>query len=119
MEPTYHNGGVNFCWRLRYLFSEPKKGDVVMVRLAGNKVMLLKRIVAVEGEQVEFRAGKLFTDGVEIEEPYVRYPCGWDFSPRIVEKSHVYVVGDNRSEPMGRHTFGQTAVKRIIGVPLW
>jgi len=119
MEPTYHNGGINFCWTLQYLFSKPQKGDVVMIRLAGNKIMLLKRIVAVEGEQVEFRAGKLFIDGVEIEEPYVRYPCDWDLPPHIVEKGHVYVVGDNRSEPMGRHNFGQTAVKRIIGVPLW
>jgi len=60
MEPTYHDGGVNFCWRLRYLSSEPKKRDVVAVRFAGNKVMLLKRVIALEGEQVEFRNGKLF-----------------------------------------------------------
>jgi len=119
MEPTYHNGGVNFCWRLRYLFSEPKKGDVAMVRLAGNKVVLLKRIVAVEGEQVEFRGGKLFVDGEQIDEPYVRYPCDWDLSPRVVEQDHVYVVGDNRSTPMERHAFGQTSLTRIIGAPLW
>jgi signal peptidase I len=119
MEPTYHNGGVNFCWRLRYFFSEPKKSDVVVVRLAENKVLLLKRIVAVEGERVEFRRGKLFVDGVGIEEPYVRYPCDWDLPPRMVEQDHVYVVGDNRSEPMERHVFGQISLKRIIGAPLW
>jgi len=119
MEPTYHNGSINFCWRLRYLFSEPKKGDVVMVRLAGNKVVLLKRIVAVEEELVEFRGGKLFVDGAVVEEPYVRYPYDWDLPPRVVKQDHVYVVGDNRSEPMGRHNFGQTARKRIIGAPLW
>src|SRR4030043_1884650 len=71
MEPTYHHGGVNFCWRLRYLFSEPKRFDVVAVRFAGSRVMLLKRVVAQEGEQVEFLDGKLFVNGKEIEEPYV------------------------------------------------
>lgn len=119
MEPTYHNGGVNFCWRLRYLFSELKRHEVVTVRFAGSKVMLLKRVIAFEGEQVEFRNGKLFVDGKEIEEPYVRYPCRWNLSPRQVEKDCVYVVGDNRSMPIESHHFGQASKKRIIGMPLW
>src|SRR4030042_5436921 len=119
MEPTYHNGTINFCWRLQYLFSEPTRGDVVMVRLAGNKVVLLKRVVAVEGEQVEFRGGKLLVDGNTIDEPYVQYPCDWNLPPRQVAQGCVYVVGDNRKEPMERHNFGQTSIKRIIGEPLW
>jgi len=119
MEPTYHHGGVNFCWRLRSLFSEPKRFDVVAVRFAGNKVMLLKRVVALEDEQVEFRDGKLFVNGKEIEEPYVRYPCNWNLPLRRVEKGCVYVVGDNRSMPIENHHFGQTSKSRILGVPLW
>jgi signal peptidase I len=119
MEPTYRNGGVNFCWRLKIFFSEPKKFDVVTVRFAGSRVMLLKRMVAREGEQVEFRDGRLFIDGQKIEEPYVRYPCNWNLPPRRVEKDCVYVVGDNRSMPLENHHFGQTSKKRIIGVPLW
>jgi signal peptidase I len=119
MEPTYHDGGVNFCWRLRYLFSEPKRFDVVTVRFAGIKVMLLKRVVAREGEQVEFRDGKLFIDGQEIEEFYIRYPCNWNLPPRRVEKDCVYVVGDNRNMPIENHHFGQTSKSRVMGVPLW
>jgi signal peptidase I len=119
MEPTYHNGGVNFCWGLRYLFSEPKRHDVVAVRFAGSKVMLLKRVVALEGERIEFRDGKLFVDDREIEEPYVLYPCDWNLSPRQVEKDRVYVVGDNRSMPIESHHFGQASKRRIMGGPLW
>ena len=119
MEPTYPDRGVNFCWRLRYLFSEPKRHDVVAVRFAGTKVMLLKRVIAFEGERVEFRRGKLFVDEREIDEPYVRYPCNWNLPPREVEKGCVYVVGDNRSMPIENHVFGQTSMKRIVGVPLW
>jgi len=119
MEPTYHNGGVNFCWRLLYLFSEPRRFDVVTIRFAGSRVMLLKRVVAWEGEQVEFCKGKLLVDGKELEEPYVRYPCSWNLSPRRVEKDCVYVVGDNRNMPIENHHFGQTPKSRIVGVPLW
>jgi signal peptidase I len=81
--------------------------------------MLLKRVVALEGERVEFRQGKLFIDEREIEEPYVQYPCRWNLSPRQVEKDHVYVVGDNRNMPIENHLFGQVSMKRIVGVPLW
>jgi signal peptidase I len=119
MEPTYHDGGINFCWRVPYFFSEPKRGDVVAVRFAGSKVMLLKRVVAQEGEQVEFRDGKLFIDGKEMKEPYVRNPCNWNLPPRRVERDSVYVIGDNRDMPMENHHFGQTSKNRIMGVPLW
>ena len=81
--------------------------------------MLLKRIVAFEGDQVEFRQGKLLVNGLELEEPYVRNPCDWDLSPRIVQKDSIYVIGDNRSMPIENHVFGNAAIRRIIGVPLW
>ena len=119
MEPTYRNEGINFCLRLRYLFSKPKRHDVVVVRFAGSKVMLLKRVVAVEGERVEFLDGKLLVDGKAIDEPYVVYPCNWNLSPRQVERDCVYIVGDNRNMPIENHYFGQASVKRIMGAPLW
>jgi signal peptidase I len=119
MEPNYGDGGFNFCWRLPTLFSKPERFDVVAVRLAGSRVMLLKRVVALEGERIEFRDGRLLIDGKEMDEPHVRYRFHWNFPPRQVEKGNVYVVGDNRSMPIETHLFGQTSVKRIIGVPLW
>jgi len=119
MEPTYRDGSVNFCWKWGTLFSKPKRYDVVAVRFAGSKIMLLKRVVALEGERVEFRQGKLFIDEKEIDEPYVQYPCHWNLPPRQVEKDHVYIVGDNRNMPIENHLFGQALMKRIVGVPLW
>ena len=90
-----------------------------MIRFAGNKAMLLKRVVALEGERVEFRHGKLFVDEKEIDEPYIRYLCVWELPPRKVEKDCVYVVGDNRDMPIEDHLFGQASMKRMVGVPLW
>lgn len=119
MEPTYHDGGFNFCWKWSYLFSKPGRFHVVAVRLAGDRVMLLKRVIALEGEVVEFREGVLFVNSEEIPEPYVQYPCNWNLPPRQVEQGCVYVVGDNRNMPMENHLFGQAEVKRVVGRPLW
>ena len=87
--------------------------------MAGKKVMLLKRVVALEGDRVEFRKGKLFLNDKRVDESYVRYPSDWNLPPRKVDKDHVYVVGDNRNVSIDRHRFGQTSIDRIIGAPLW
>lgn len=119
MHPTYRDGGFNFCWRPMYWVSPPERGDVVAVRLAGRRAMLLKRVVATENQTVEFRNGKLAVDGVEVEEPYVLDPHPWNLPPRTVRPGHVYLVGDNRTMPLENHDFGQTPVTRILGGPLW
>ncbi len=115
MEPTYQNGGFAFYWRLKYLFSKPERGDVVTVSLAGRSIMYLKRIVAFEGEIVEFRDGKLFVNDEELNEPYIKKSCDWNQSPVKVEEGYLYVVGDNRSVPFGMHQCGQVEERRIKG----
>ena len=77
--------------------------------------MLLKRIVALPGDTVEFREGFLYRDGILIEEHYVQYRSSWNLPPRIVEPGYVYVVGDNRGSVMARHRFGQVKRDRIVG----
>jgi signal peptidase I len=61
MDPTYHDGSFTFCWRPQYLISPPERFAVVAVRFSGRRVMLLKRVVALPGETVEFREGELFS----------------------------------------------------------
>lgn len=92
---------------------------MVVVRFAGSRVMLLKRVVGLEGERVEFRNGKFFVNGSPMEEPYVRYPCDWNLPPRKVDDNSVYVIGDNRSMAIENHYFGQVSMERIMGGPIW
>jgi len=119
MAPTYRDGGLNFCNRLRFVFTPPQRQDVVAIRLAGQSIVLLKRVVALEGDVVEFRNGHLHVNHRPVDEPYVHNPFAWNLPPRKVKSGNVYVVGDNRRVPMDRHHFGQTARERIIGGPLW
>ena len=119
MAPTYMDWEVNFCFKLRYVLSRPQRGDIVTLRLTGERVMLLKRVVALEGDIVEFRNGDLFINKERVDEGYTRYPSDWNLPPRTVNKGHIYVVGDNRSVPIDIHRFGQTPTDRIIGIPLW
>jgi len=119
MNPTYADGQLLFCWRPKVWFGSLERGDVVMVRFSGHRVMLLKRIVALAGETVAFAEGRLLVDGKPLDEPYVNTACDWELEPREVPDGHVYVIGDNRGTPMDTHQFGSVALGRIVGVPLW
>lgn len=119
MEPTYKDGGFNFCNRLSYVYGEPQRSDVVAVRFAGHRVMLLKRIVAFSGETVEFQNGVLYINGQETREPYVKHQSDWNLPKRTVEPGKVYVIGDNRGVPMEQHRFGQVSIQRVVGRALW
>ena len=121
MEPTYHDGSFVFCLLVRYRFADPAIGDVVTVRMpqAGSRVMLLKRVVALAGDTVEFRQGVLYRNGQPVDEPYVHYRNPWNLGPRQVKPGQVYVVGDNRGMAIESHVFGQTPLSRIGGAPLW
>jgi signal peptidase I len=119
MVPTYADGQLLFCWRPKVWFGSLDRGDVVMVRFSGHRVMLLKRIVALGGETVAFSEGQLLVNGNPLDEPYVKTECDWELEPREVPSGHVYVIGDNRGTPMETHQFGSVAIERIVGVPLW
>lgn len=119
MEPTYKTGELRFINAMSYTFSKPKRFDIVTVKFAGNSVMLLKRVVALPGEFVEFRKGKLYINGKLINEPYMKNRCSWELKKRLVKQNHVYVIGDNRNMPVENHMFGQTNLKRIVGKVIW
>lgn len=118
MEPTYQRVGFNFCWRPTYWFSNPKRGDVVIIRYT-KRMLFLKRVVALSGDRIAFRNGKLYVNAACVPEPYVKKPSDWNLPEKKVESGHIYVVGDNRSMPMDKHKFGQVLIKRIYGAPIW
>ena len=119
MEPNYHSGTLNFCWAPTYWFRKPQRGDVVVLRYASDKVLLLKRVIGLPGDTIEIRDGILYLNGVEQEEPYVKFKrARWNLKPRKVPEGHYYVIGDNRSMPMYQHKFGEIRQSRLEGALL-
>ncbi|MDD3118553.1 MAG: signal peptidase I [Victivallales bacterium] len=119
MVPTYSVHGFNFCWKPTFWFGQPRRGQVVIARYLGEEVMLLKRVVALAGDTVEFRHGRLLVNGAAVTEPYVKSGCNWNLPRRRIADGCVYLVGDNRGMPMEQHKFGEISRRRITGVPLW
>lgn len=117
MAPTYPKHGVNVCILTAYRNRLPERGDVVALRWGGSKWFLLKRVIAFEGETVEFQGGVCLVDGEPLAEPYVKFPCDWNLPPRTVAAGNIYVMGDNRSMPSEMHVGGEISAARLAGRP--
>lgn len=115
MLPTYQENRVNFVNRLPYVFHEPRRGDVVAIRMAGTKVMLMKRVVGLPGETVSFHEGRVYINGERLDESYVKFPSNWESGARTLGANEYYVVGDNRSMNREDHTEGVADRRRIVG----
>ena len=72
MEPAVMDNRLIFIDRLAYRSTEPKRGDVVAIRMAGNSVTLLKRIVALPNELLTIKNGVLYIDGRISHESYLQ-----------------------------------------------
>ncbi len=116
MLPTYQDDRINFVNRLAYLVHEPRRGDVVAIRLkAGDHILYMKRIVGLPGETVGFHRGHVVIDGRVLDEPYVKRPSDWELPGIKVGPGTYFCVGDNRSMPAEEHTFGRADRHQILG----
>lgn len=117
MFPTYRESSVNFINRMAFLMREPRRFDVVAVRYTGQSIMLMKRIIAMPGETIEFVDGRAVVNGRFLDEPYLKLDCDWNFRPEHYQlrENEYYVVGDNRSMPSENHTQGVARRERIVG----
>lgn len=72
MEKTIMTGDMVFAEKISYKFSKPKAGDVVTFDDPLNPGrILIKRIVAIEGQEIDIINNKLYIDGQEQYEDYV------------------------------------------------
>lgn len=87
---------------------------------------LIKRVVAVGGDQVEVREGQVWVNGMAQVEPYL--PAGSrmeDMTPRLIPADHLWVMGDNRDNSRDSRWFGPIPVEIVTGKvvfrlwPLW
>jgi signal peptidase I len=97
MYPTYSDWGVNFVNRLAYRHSEPQRGDIVGIRMAGPSIMLMKRIVGMPGETIAFEHGRLVINGQEMPEPYLKHHSPAPYMEAVtLGPGQYFVIGDNR-----------------------
>lgn len=96
-----------------------ERGDIVVFWFPKepNK-SYVKRIIGLPGEVVEVRAGKVYINGVELQEDYLDTEHNQSlptWPAREVEKHHFFVMGDNRDNSSDSRYWGLVPEKYIYG----
>ena len=115
MVPCLKNGQIVFYSRLS---KHCEQGDIVSVRMPGG-AYYIKRVVAVSGDTVDIRDGKLWINNVEdshwgigATEPQssaVKYPLE-------IGEGQIFAVGDNREVSVDCRTFGAVSETQVRGI---
>ena len=113
-----------------HFFYEPQYGDIVVISrnyendenmvLNQTNKPLIKRVIATENQQVQIRDGKVWVDGIALEEPYVKNRTERIDLPEegvTVPEGCVLVMGDNREESHDSRSqdIGMVDTRYILG----
>jgi signal peptidase I len=119
MLPTYAPDKLNLVNRFAYSGAKPVRGDVVAIRMAGPRVLYVKRVIGLPGERVALRGGTVFINGSALPEPYVKHRRPWDVDEVTLGQREYFVMGDNRGMSAADHDFGRVELERILGKVLF
>lgn len=106
MQPSLADGQLILVDKVSYRIHYPRRGDIVIFRSPSQtERFLIKRVIALPGETVEIRDGKLVIcpsseekgDCWTLEESYALLRPGEYDPPTMVSPDHFYVLGDNRA----------------------
>lgn len=100
MENTINVNDRLIGFRLAYLFSEPQRGDIIIFKYPDDETQnFVKRVIGTPGDVVEITEGKVYVNGVELVEDYIKEAMIDDGTSQtyIVPEDSYFVLGDNRN----------------------
>ena len=114
MYPNLKDGNILLLKKFDKSYS---RFDIVVLNYGKDR--LVKRIIGLPGEHVEYRDSKLYINGQEVEEPMINaYTSNFKLESIGYDKipdDYYFVVGDNRGISKDSRIIGLIPKKDIIG----
>ncbi|HET8569238.1 MAG TPA: signal peptidase I [Candidatus Limnocylindria bacterium] len=120
MEPTLLQSDRVLVSKVDYRLHEPEIGDIVVFEPTTEApIPYVKRVVAVGGNTVDIRDGRLLVNGNPVVIPEAQGPTNPQ-NPRIqypltIPEGQFFAMGDNRQFSQDSRSFGPQPYENIIG----
>jgi signal peptidase I len=118
MAPLLSDNERIFINKFVYRFEPIERGDVVVFWYPLDRSKsFIKRVVALPGEIVEIRQGRVYVNSQRLDEPYVppRYADTASYGPIKVPLDEYFVMGDHRASSNDSRVFGPVPSRYIYG----
>lgn len=87
-----------------------------------TKISYIKRVIALPGEHVQIKNGKVFINGKELEEDYLQPDVVTEsegLEDFIVPEGYMFCMGDNRTKSTDCRDFGCIPFEKLEGIVLF
>lgn len=111
MNNTLKDGDIMILDIIGYKTNKLKRFDIVVVD--NGKDYLIKRVIALPGETIEYKDNKLYINGKLIKDKYGNGPTR-DFKAKV-DKDSYFVLGDNRNNSLDSRFYGSFHKNKIKG----
>jgi signal peptidase I len=123
MEVTLLQNDRVLVSKLDYRFGAAQRGDIIVFNpppAVDASIPYVKRVVALGGETIDLRDGKVYVNGKLVDFPETRGQPTTPQAPTVrfpftVPQGDVFVLGDNRQFSSDSRTFGSVPAQNIIG----
>lgn len=117
MEPNLHDKDLVLVNRIVYKFTDPKRGDLVVVKYPGNpdNTYYVKRVIAVGGETLKIQGGAVSINGKVLAEPYLTDVTTEPDMTITVPAGSFATLGDNRPVSSDSRVWGPAEKRFILG----
>ena len=111
MEPNISDGDV---FRVEEIpLADLQRGDLIVVE--NNGKLLLKRLIGLPDETVSIHDGKVFINGLALDEPYDVVPATYTMDEVQLDNDSYFILGDNRPDSIDSHQLGPVKGDAIKG----
>lgn len=98
MRPTLVNSERLVVNKFIYRFKDPEKGDILVFRYPSDTSRdFIKRVIAVAGDTIELKGGRVFVNDQLQNETYILEKTRGSYPLSTVPEGHIFVMGDNRN----------------------
>jgi signal peptidase I len=129
MQPTLQDEDLLILWR----FNDYERKDIIVFKDPdGVKgVYLIKRLIAIPGDEIEYKDHALWLNGQVVNEPYIKANLNVQFTLKDIcelsntdcqvegkvqiPEGYYFVLGDNRTNSKDGNDFGLIKKDQVIG----